>query len=64
MFTAGFDSKEGLEKCQGVMLLLSSGCSRQKGICLRIPEVLAGHDFKVLLTVSNANMEGKAVISI
>lgn len=43
------------------MLLLSSGCSRQKGICLHVPEVLHGRDFRVLLTVSNTSREGRAV---
>lgn len=43
------------------MLLLSSGCSRQKGICLHIPEVLAGHDFRLLLRVSTTSMEGRAM---
>lgn len=43
------------------MLPLFSGCSRQKGICLRIPEVLRGCDFRDLMTVSNTSREGRAV---
>lgn len=42
------------------MLFLSYG-SREKGICLYIPEVVAGHNFRFLLTVSNSSTERRAV---
>lgn len=45
------------------MLVLSNGCSKETGISLLIPEVLAGHNTRFLLKVSNTSTERRAVLS-